>query len=257
MKNGTPQKRAQGPLRAIVAFDGENYAGWQRQKNGMSIQEKIEEVLKKLCGRKVTVHGASRTDRGVHALAMVIHFDWKEKRPDGRDLLRALNALLPEDIRVIQLARAKPNFHARFDARSKRYRYRILNARHNDPFRRKAVWFVHQPLDLTAMRRAARYFVGKKNFSAVAANPGYERRTMVRHVTHCAVLKRGDEIHIEIEADGFLYKMARTIVGTLLEVGLGRRRGESVLELLKSKDRNKAGKTAPAQGLFLVRVKYR
>ncbi len=256
MKSSISKSCTKGPVHAIVAFDGEAYAGWQRQANGISVQQKIEEALRQLCGHAVTVHGASRTDSGVHALAMSIHFEWKAERPDGSDLMRSLNALLPEDIRVLKLVHAKPDFHSRFDACSKIYRYRIFNNRLGDPFRRKVAWFIHRPLDLAAMKRAAKLFVGKKNFSAMAANPGYERTTMVRHIRRCAILKRGDEIHLEVEADGFLYKMVRTIVGTLVDVGLGRRSVESVRGLLKSKDRNGAGKTAPAHGLFLVRVNY-
>jgi len=244
-------------LKLVIAYDGGAYFGWQRQPNGMSVQQRIEEVLEKLCGQHVNVYGASRTDTGVHALGMVAHIEWSKISLAIPELHRALNALLPEDLRVLAIARAAQSFHARFDAVSKLYRYRILNSPIGDPFRRGASWFIPQKLNVTAMREAAAFFVGKHNFSSVAVNPGYERTTMVRHIHRCAVIKKSDEVHVEIEGDGFLYKMVRTIVGTLVEVGYKRRTSESVRELLKSRDRRLAGQTAPAHGLFLVRVRYR
>jgi tRNA pseudouridine38-40 synthase len=167
-----------------------------------------------------------------------------------------MNALLPTDIRVEKIWKVPFSFHARFKAKKKLYRYRILNRPIQDPFRTNMVWHFFKKLDVSRMRRASRYFVGRHDFSAVAVNPGYERETMVRHVYRCTVLKRKDEIHIEIEADGFLYKMARTMVGTLVEIGEGKRSPESVASLLSSKDRKYAGKTAPPQGLFLVKIDY-
>jgi tRNA pseudouridine38-40 synthase len=239
-----------------VVFDGSAYFGWQRQPNGISVQERIEEVLKRLTGKRVVLEGSSRTDTGVHALGMVASFKWSKKKMSVADLKKALNALLPDDIRIRDLEEVSSKFHARFSAKGKIYRYRILNADVSDPFRRKMVWFIHQKLNVRAMNQAARYFVGKHDFSSVAANPGYARTTMVRHIKRCEAKKRGDEIHIEVEADGFLYKMVRTIVGTLVQVGLGKRDVASVKELIASKDRRLAGKTAPAHGLYLVQVQY-
>ncbi len=243
-------------LKVILAYDGSAYAGWQRQASGISVQQRLEEALQQISGRRVIVKGASRTDSGVHALGMAADFEWPVTRPDFKQLPCALNSLLPEDIRILKIMRASPGFHARFDARWKLYRYRILNTPVSDPFRRATSWFIHKPLILSRMRSAARCFVGKKDFSSVAANPGYERSTMIRHIRRCAVLRRKDEVHIEVEADGFLYKMVRTITGMLVEVGLGKRAPESVRELLKARDRKLAGKTAPPQGLFLVRIYY-
>ena len=243
-------------LKLTLSYDGSAYVGWQLQKTGISIQQKVEEILKKIHGTRVVVHGASRTDCGVHALAMVASFQWSKDALGPASLLRAFNALLPDDIRVIRIQRAKSSFHARFSAKTKLYRYRILNRSVADPFRRHFVWHLYKSLNLHAMKRAASFFVGKKNCSSIAVNPGYERTTMVRHIYRCQVLQRGDEIHIEVEGDGFLYKMVRTMVGTLVEVGNGKRSPESVEELLKARDRSLAGVTAPAHGLYLVKVKY-
>lgn len=242
--------------RITVAYDGAAYAGWQRQTTGIAVQQKIEDVLRQLAGRGITVHGAGRTDTGVHALQMTATFHWPANRLALSPLLRALNALLPPDIRILSIRQAPADFHARFSATGKLYRYRILNRGIADPFRRHVTWFIHPPLDLRAMKTAARHLLGKHDFSSMAANPGYARTTMVRRVYRSAVLRRGDEIHFEIAADGFLYKMVRTIVGTLVDVGLGRRAAESIPSLLASRDRTQAGKTAPAHGLFLVRVRY-
>jgi tRNA pseudouridine38-40 synthase len=244
-------------IRIVLAYDGQAYVGWQRQSNGISVQEKLEEVLSRIAEKKVQVEGASRTDTGVHALGMTASFRWDRVRPSGSELHRAVNALLPGDIRVTSLAKAPLKFHARFSAKRKLYRYRILCHPTGDAFRRLYTWHVSSPLNLFAMRKAARSFVGKMDFSSVAANPGYDRTTMVRTIFRCAVLRKpNDEIHIEVEGDGFLYKMVRTIVGTLVDVGKGKRDAESISTMLNSRDRRLAGKTAPAQGLYLVHVKY-
>jgi tRNA pseudouridine38-40 synthase len=243
-------------LKVILAYNGSAYVGWQRQPNGISVQQKLEEALSQLSGSKVTVEGASRTDTGVHALGMVVSFRWTPERPSWKELTRSLNALLPEDIRVLKISRVSEKFHARFEAKTKLYRYRILNSPIGDPFRLGTAWYIPKPLNVSEMKRAANCFVGKHDFSSVAVNPGYERETMVRTIRRCDVAKSKDEIHIEVEGDGFLYKMVRTMVGTLVEVGLGKRDSHSIKSLIKSRDRTKAGKTAPAHGLYLVKVKY-
>ena len=243
-------------LKLTITYDGTAYVGWQRQANGVSVQECLENALRQIYNKRVIIHGASRTDAGVHALGMIAHFHKPNDRYQLPKLFLSLNALLPPDIRVSRIQQAKSNFHARFSAKSKLYRYRILNGAIGAPFRRNITWHIHKPLDFFAMRKAARFFLGKHNFSSIAVNPGYQRTSMIRRIYRCSVLRRCDEIHIEVEADGFLYKMVRTIVGTLLEVGLHKRTIESVVELLKKRKRSLAGKTAPAHGLFLVRVKY-
>ena len=261
----TPKNRTREGvnLKLTLAYDGGPYVGWQRQALGVSVQQRLEEALQKIAGTRVVAHGASRTDTGVHALGMVVSFHWPSARLEPSKLQRALNALLPEDIRVLKLQRARADFHARFEARWKLYRYRILNAPVADPFRRKVTWFIHPPLDLTAMQQATRRLVGEHHFASMAVNPGYSRSSMARHIRRCEVICRracppfvGNEIHVEVEGNSFLYKMVRTMVGTLVEVGLGKRTPESIRDLIRSRDRKLAGKTAPAHGLFLVRVFY-
>lgn len=244
-------------VRLTIAYDGTSYAGWQRVATGLTVQEQVEKVLAGIAGRHVGVEGASRTDRGVHAAGMVASLDWAHPRLGPLELRRALNALLPADIRILEARRVAAGFHARFSAKRKLYCYRIQNAPVADPLRRGLCWHLSHPLDLDAMRAAARAFVGKHDFTTMAANPGYERTSMVRTVLRCDLRKRGDEIVLEVEGDGFLYKMVRTMVGTLAEVGAGRRAANSVAALLRAKDRRLAGKTAPAHGLCLVRVFYR
>jgi tRNA pseudouridine38-40 synthase len=243
-------------LKATLAFHGGAYVGWQCQATGISVQQRLEEVLERLGGRRIVTRGASRTDRGVHALGMPVTFRWPAHRIGRAALLRGLNALLPEDIRVLRLQKVSGDFDARFSARWKWYRYRILNRPVADPFRRDFTWFIYGPLDLRAMRRAARHFPGKHHFGAFAANPGYERQSMVRTIRRCTVIRRKDEIHVEVEGNAFLYKMVRTIVGTLVEVGAGKRDPSSIPDLLRSRDRRLAGKTAPPQGLYLMKVVY-
>jgi tRNA pseudouridine38-40 synthase len=243
-------------LKIEVAYDGSGYVGWQRQPNGLSIQEKIEQVLKHLSGKQINLHGASRTDTGVHALGMVANFEWPVLRPTHLEIIQSLNSLLPEDIRILSVKKVSKKFHARFDAKWKLYRYRILNSNVQDPFRRQFTWWIQKRLNVSRMKKAASFIKGKHDFSSLAVNPGYERESMIRRIRSCEVKRKGDEIHIEVLGNGFLYKMVRTMVGTLVEVGKGKRSPQSIKELLSLKDRTQAGKTAPAQGLFLVKVIY-
>lgn len=245
-------------LRITVAFDGTHYFGWQRQPKDVSVQQKVEEALAHLFPSKPQVSGCSRTDTGVHAQALVAHFDVPKAdfRMLPRKLVLAANAYLPEDIRVIAAARAKPDFHARFSARGKQYRYFVWNHAAHSPLLRHQSWQVPRPLDLAAMRAAAAQLVGKHDFRAFSATPGYERRHTVRHVRRCDVKRSGPLITFILEADGFLYKMCRGIVGTLVQVGLGRFQPDRVLPMIESRDRCLAGMTAPAQGLVLWKVFY-
>ena len=256
MRNEKNRNQESVNLKLTLAYDGGAYVGWQRQANGISVQQRLEEALEKIAGHRVVAHGASRTDTGVHALGMIVSFRWPVVRLAPAKLHRALNALLPEDIRVLRIQRVPAGFHARFNARWKLYRYRILNAPVADPFRRNVAWFIHQPLDLDAMQQAAKHFVGEHHFASMAANPGYLRSFMVRTIRRCEVIRRCGEFHVEVEGNSFLYKMVRTMVGTLVEVGLGKRTPDSIRDLLRSRDRKLAGKTALAHGLFLIRVFY-
>jgi tRNA pseudouridine38-40 synthase len=246
-------------IRLVVAYDGTDYVGWQVQPEGVSVQGRLEEALARLFPTAPRVVSSSRTDTGVHARGMCAHFDvpradWRMK-PDK--LVLAANAHLPDDVRVVAAARARPGFHARFDAVGKQYRYAVWNHPAHDPLGLRRQWHVPRPLDLRAMRAAAAGLVGRHDFVAFSASPGYERRHTVRHVTRCRVLRSGPLVTVVIEADGFLYKMCRGIVGTLVQVGHGRFRPEEPAAMLSGRDRRLSGMTAPALGLTLWHVRYR
>lgn len=245
-------------FKLTIAYDGTAYEGWQVQKIGTGVQEKVEAALANLFASHSRVHSSSRTDTGVHALGMVAHFEIPRaafKMP-VRKLALALNAHLPEDIRVLSAARAAAGFHARFDARRKQYRYFVWNHAAMNPLLRQTAWHVPRPLDLKAMRAAATLFAGQHDFQSFAANPGYAKASTVRTVTRCDVKKRGPLITFTLEGDGFLYKMCRGIVGTLVQVGLGKFPAEEIKAMLAKRDRRVAGMTAPAHGLVLWRVFY-
>jgi len=250
-----------GPVKKyklVIAYDGTGYEGWQVQKIGTGVQELVEQALAKLFPSGPRLHSSSRTDTGVHALGMVAHFSVPkpEARMTGRKLALALNAHLPEDIRVRSAALAKAKFHARFDAGGKQYRYFVWNHHAMNPLLRKTAWHVPRPLDLKKMRTAARLFVGRHDFRSFTSNPGYERGSTVRRLTRCDVVRSGAEYKIIIEGDGFLYKMCRGMVGTLVQAGLGKFPPEEVKTMLAKTDRRVAGMTAPALGLVLWRVYY-
>lgn len=245
-------------FRLVIAYDGTAYEGWQVQKIGLGVQQRVEEALKKLFPSAGRVHGSSRTDTGVHALGMVAHFEIprREFKMPIRKLALALNAFLPEDIRVLSAVRARPDFHARFNAKGKQYRYFLWNYAAMNPLLRAQAWHVPVELDLAAMRRAAKVFVGKHDFKSFAANRGYEMESTVRTVTRCEVQRRGKLYTFIIEGDGFLYKMCRGIVGTIVQVGKGKFQPEEVRAMLDARDRRMAGMTAPAHGLVLWKVFY-
>ncbi len=246
-------------FKLTIAYDGTRYEGWQVQKIGTGVQEKVEAALAKLFSSHPRVHSSSRTDAGVHALGMVAHFEVPraECRLTARKLALALNAWLPEDIRVLAAARAPKSFHARFDATGKQYRYFVWNHPAMNPLARHSAWHVPRPLDLRAMRAAAPLFVGEHDFQSFAANPGYTKESTVRTVHRCDLRRQGRLLTFVIEGDGFLYKMCRGIVGTLVQVGLGKFSVDEVGRMLAKRDRRVAGMTAPAHGLVLWKVSYR
>ena len=246
-------------FKLTIAYDGTAYEGWQLQKIGTGVQEKVEAALAKLFPSRPRVHSSSRTDTGVHALGMVAHFEVPrgECPMTARKLALALNAWLPEDIRVLSAARAGRDFHARFDASGKQYRYFVWNHPAMNPLIRHTAWHVLRPLDLRAMRAAAPLFVGKHDFQSFAANPGYAKQSTVRSLTRCEFKRQGRLLTFVIEGDGFLYKMCRGIVGTLVQVGLGKFPADEIRRMLIKRDRRVAGMTAPAHGLVLWKVSYR
>jgi len=246
-------------LRLTVAYDGTAYVGWQLQPEGISVQLRLEEALGRLFNPAPRVCSSSRTDTGVHALGMVVHFDVHQSqwRMDARKLILAINAWLPEDVRIVAASRTRPDFHARFDAAGKQYRYTVWNHASLNPLLRTQAWHVPKPLDIAAMREAARSIEGRHDFRTFSATPGYTRSNTVRNLTRCRILRSGPRLTFVIEADGFLYKMCRGIVGTLVQVGAGRFASSDILPMIESADRRLAGMTAPAAGLVLHRVWYR
>jgi tRNA pseudouridine38-40 synthase len=242
-------------IKLIIEYDGSNYLGWQVQPNGQTIQGVIQDRLKRLTGESSPLVGSGRTDAGVHALGQVAHFK-TESRMDANTFQRALNSLLPEDIVIRRAEEVDAEFHARRSARSKVYKYRILNRVTPPAIDRQYVWHVPQKLNLDEMKKATHGLVGEHDFSAFRS-VGSSARSSVRNILR-ADWKRGKGglLRLEIEATGFLKQMVRAIVGTLVEVGRGKISVQKFREILESKDRKKAGPTAPARGLFLKEVKY-
>ena len=241
-------------LKFTLSYDGTRLVGWQRQAEGESVQGLVEDALARFEGARVVVHGAGRTDAGVHALGQVasaiVSFDH-----DVTTLQRALNVHLPPDIRVVSVVEADPEFHARFSARGKTYQYRIRNAPVADPFERAYEWHLPEPLDLAAMERAASTLVGTYDFVAFQS-VGSETGGTIRTVTRSVWRDSGGLLTYEISGDGFLRHMVRAIVGTLVEIGRGWRRADEIPALLTGATRADAGATAPPHGLFLASVDY-
>ena len=245
-------------VKLTIAYDGAGYAGWQVQKVGRGVQEVVEEAFTKLFQAHYRLHSSSRTDAGVHARGMVAHLELpreKLKMPIGK-LSLALNAQLPADVRVMQIEEAAPDFHARFNAKGKQYRYFIYNYPAMDPLLRQYAWHVPQKLNFAEMKRATSHFIGKKDFASFANNRSYEMVTTVRTLRRCDLRKSGPLLSFVIEGDGFLYKMCRGIVGTIIQAGQGKFTSTEIAKMLESKDRRMAGMTAPAHGLILWKVFY-
>ncbi len=241
-------------IKLILEYDGTNYAGWQVQPNGASIQDVVQKAIAEITGEPdVRLVGSGRTDAGVHAAGQVAHFRTATNIP-AANLLHAINTKLPEDIAVLHAEDVPDDFHARYSARSKTYRYTILNEPVHHPLERRRACLVRAPLDLAAMRRAAAALVGTHDFAAFQSKP--QGKSSVRTISQLDIVADGPRIDIWISADGFLYNMVRSIAGTLIKVGLGRTPPDAVAAVLESRDRAAAGPTAPPQGLCLMGVAY-
>jgi tRNA pseudouridine38-40 synthase len=241
--------------RITLAYDGTDYVGWQRQATGTSIQGLLEDALREFGDGDIPVSGAGRTDAGVHALAQVAGFSLVRTLPTDA-VVRALNAKLPEAVRVTAAAEVPASFHARFDARSKSYRYRIWNGDVMPPVERRYAWHVPGALDLAAMQRAATLIEGEHDFAAFQS-AGSDVATTIRRVSASAIRNpQSALVEYDATADGFLRHMVRAIVGSLIEIGRGRQPPEWIARVVGSRDRSAAGRTAPAHGLFLVCVDY-
>jgi tRNA pseudouridine38-40 synthase len=242
-------------MRMIIEYDGTGYYGWQRQSGDITIQQVLEEILQRITGEKVTLHGSSRTDAGVHALHQVAHFRTSSRIPE-RNLLLGLNSLIPRNIVVKDLTEVDEEFHARYAARSKTYFYRIFNSNVRTALHRNYCWCVFKPLDVGVMAEAASFLKGVHDFSAFCSAQT-DVKSYVREVYDARFEREGGSfLRFSVEANGFLRHMVRTIVGTLVDVGKGKMTPMDFRGILESRDRKKAGVTAPPQGLFLAGVKY-
>ena len=242
-------------IKLTIRYDGTHYSGWQSQKNGLAIQDVIEKAISKITGQHSHLTGSGRTDAGVHALTQIANFKTRSKIP-LKNLQMALNTDLPKDIVIYHVEEAGPKFDAQRSAKSKLYRYIIMNNNFLDPFLRRYAAKCFYELDIRLMKKAAKLLVGRHDFKSFQAVDGTERNS-VRTVKQITIEKELDLIYIDIEANGFLYNMVRNIVGTLVEVGRGKFTVESVKEILRKKDRRCSGPTMPAKGLRLVQVNYK
>ena len=241
-------------IKLRIAYDGSEFHGWQRQPGLRTVQQVLEAALAPLTGWGRTTTASGRTDAGVHAVGQVVHFLTASRHPT-HVFVKALNAVLPSDVRVLEAIDMPQAFHATLDAKAKLYRYVIDNAPIASPFHLKQSWHLFQKLDAEAMHRAAQALKGWHDFRSFETN-WPNRTSSVRTITHIAVSRMMDFVWIDVEADGFLYNMVRSIAGTLSLVGLGKRPEPWVGEVLKAEDRRQAGPTAPPQGLFMIRVRY-
>ncbi len=237
-----------------VEYKGTDYCGWQRQKNGLSVQEVLARAVLETTGEASVMHGSGRTDAGVHAMGQAVHFDTHTHIPLDK-LPIALNAHLPESIRVLSAREVPSTFNARFDAISKTYLYKVYCAPVSSPLREGLFAFVHKRPNVDEMRRAAAYILGEHDFKVFQAAGGHVKTT-VRKITSLEISECGDEITFEVTGNGFLYNMVRIMVGTLYYVGIGKIRAEEIPEIILSKQRDRAGKTMPPEGLYLKKVVY-
>lgn len=248
------QARETRRIRLWVAYDGTNYHGWQIQKNGVTIENELNRALSELLQEEIQVIGASRTDSGVHALGNVAVFDTKSPIPAAK-ICYAVNARLPEDIRVQKSEEVAADWHPRHCKSRKTYEYRIYRSEIPQPVRRLYTYHTYRNLDVEAMRKAAVYLEGEHDFKSFC-QVGSQAETTVREVYRVELEEQGPELVIRVTGAGFLYNMVRIIAGTLMEVGVGRIRPEELPAILEKKDRSAAGPTAPAQGLTLMKYEF-
>ena len=240
-----------------IAYKGTNYGGFQVQPNAPTVCAAVQDAMQRVLGCRPDVKGCSRTDAGVHARRFALSFCYTGKVP-AEKMVQAFNAHLPPDIRALEIWPVAENFHARYAAHAKTYRYYILNARVDDPFTFDTCCRIGPELDVAAMQAAAEQFVGTHDFLALCASGSSvaAHGDTVRTITRCTVERAGDRVTITVTADGYLYNMVRILAGTLVEAGLHKRTPESIPALLASRDRRQAGQTLPAKGLFLEDVAY-
>lgn len=251
------QENSQQRIVLILEYDGYGMCGWQRQDNGCSVQQYLEEALARIEGIPVSCVAAGRTDAGVHAEAMAVHTEVQQKRFSHSPLayVHGVNQYLPEQIRVIGVRAVDPGFHARFDCRERAYRYQIWNRRTAPAIERWRHWWMPRALDVAAMQQAASLLKGRHDFSSFRAS-GCQAASALREVRDLNIVQRGHCVCIEVRADAFLYHMVRNMVGSLVYVGIGKWRAEQMGSLLEAGDRTLAADTAPAHGLYFTDAVY-
>lgn len=244
-------------LKLTLAYDGSSFAGWQSQKHGNTIQDQLEKVFARVAGKRLRVHGAGRTDAGVHALGQCAHADLPDRRRSPHDWQRTLNALLPATIRIMRARYVSSDFHARFSAKEKLYRYQIWAAPVLPPFEAARSWHIAAPLDFEKIVRASAVFVGRHDFAGFAANRGKPETDTIRTIHEVRARKSGPLVTIHFRGDGFLYKMVRLMTGAIVDYALGKISDEDIKNRFSSPhSASAARRLAPATGLVLVRVYY-
>ncbi|MBY6038429.1 tRNA pseudouridine(38-40) synthase TruA [Fictibacillus nanhaiensis] len=242
-------------MKVTVAYDGTDFAGYQIQPVGRTVQGSIQKVLQKVHkGEFVPTSASGRTDAGVHAFGQVVHFDTNMDIPES-GWVRGLNAMLPKDIQVRNVEKMDESFHARFSSTSKEYHYKLLTGQQPDIFRRNQTFHYPYPLNRSEMKKACEYFLGTHDFTSFSSVKTHVT-DKVRTIYRLEMVEDGEELTFKIKGTGFLYNMVRIIVGTLLDVGRGKKRPEEIKTILERKDRSFASKTAPAHGLYLIQVSY-
>lgn len=242
-------------IRIKVAYEGTRYQGWQKQESSENtIQGKLERLISRMCKEEIAIQGSGRTDAGVHALGQVVNFHTGSDM-STEEMLQFMNQYLPEDIAVVEIAEAAERFHSRLNARGKRYSYRVWNSAIPNVFYRRYAHTIAETLDVEAMRTAAAVFLGEHDFKSFTSTKKGKKST-VRRIDCIEIKKEGDLITFTFEGNGFLYHMVRILVGTLLEVGLGKREAASIPELIEARNRELAGALVPGKGLVLEEVFY-
>jgi tRNA pseudouridine38-40 synthase len=240
-------------IKLTLEYDGTEFCGWQIQK-GRTIQGELEKVLSKILNEKIKIIGSGRTDSGVHALGQVANFKTNSKAPH-KNIQKGLNSILPHSISVVKIEEVPLNFHARFDAKNKTYRYSILNSQFNHPLLNNHFYRVPYKLNFSLMREEIKCLKGRHNFKSFQASDKKEHSS-IRTISKINLSKKRKLIFLDITSDGFLYNMVRNIIGTLIEIGRGKFPSGSMKKILKAKNRKLAGPTAPAMGLTLIKVRY-
>jgi tRNA pseudouridine38-40 synthase len=243
-------------LKLVLAYDGRAFRGWQSQAGAEAVQDHIEAALESLCGTRIVVHGSGRTDAGVHALGQIAHVDVPAARFDPVTWAKAINARLPFEVRILRASRAKAGFHAQYSACGKEYLYRIWSAPVLHPLEIGRAWHVPGPLDFSVLCTAARRLEGTHDFASFAANRGHPVSDTVRTIHSIQVKRRGAQITLRFSGSGFLYRMVRLMTGSLVRCAVGKAREPWLTELLESKGGTKTSFGAPAEGLYLARVRY-